>query len=71
MLLGTRYADDDILGMDGVTYHFSMDLGRETMAGKTWSPDPESKPGKLVKISDLMVDFAKTRKGPRKGCFLA
>lgn len=72
MLLKTKYSRESHLGRDGVTYHFSginylfeqeQDDLKVLMrfngvyAGKVWSPEPKFKTGKLVEISDLMVDY--------------
>ncbi|WP_444942389.1 hypothetical protein [Microbulbifer sp. ZKSA004] len=58
MLYETRYPRDFSMGADGQTYHFSAKMfGNLNYAGKVWSPSPESKTGKLVRISDLMVDY--------------
>ncbi len=48
MLAQTRPDESRSLGLDGETYYFSMDIGGRTLAGSTWSPDPQSRPGRLV-----------------------
>jgi len=59
MLLNTRYATDARLGMDGTEYHFSMPgaMGRESCAGKTWSPPKDSPPRQLVDIATSLGDY--------------
>jgi hypothetical protein len=59
MLLNTRYSTDAHLGMDGTDYHFSMPgaMGRESCAGKTWSPPKDSPPRQLVDIATSLADF--------------
>lgn len=59
MLLGTRYKKGGARGFDGTTYHFSMKVDYEEIAGKVWSPKPDSKTGKLVTLTDAMLAFCK------------
>ncbi|MES3008841.1 MAG: hypothetical protein V4751_13830 [Pseudomonadota bacterium] len=54
MLLETRYKKSERLGRDGETYHFSGHFDFQLLAGKTWSPKPETQPGKLVGIALAM-----------------
>ncbi len=51
MLFETKFPRVDRVGIDGTTYHFSV--GRD-LAGKTWSPDENTKVGQLVEITRLM-----------------
>ena len=67
MLFRTRYPDrrpvridgDHTInfGVDGTTHHFSFDYQSQRLAGKTWSPMPDSVAGKFVAISDLLVEY--------------
>lgn len=66
MLSDVRYPEKPTLGEDGTTYHFST-AGFATFyghyyAGQVWSPSPDTNPGRLVEISDLMIDFCKLGK---------
>ena len=60
MLLATRYQRKDFIGLDGVTYHFSMSASWGRLAGKAWSPEPDTLPGKLVEVTDAMVVYCKS-----------
>ena len=60
VLLQTRYPQEPLDGCDGVTYHFAYSgKGKLAMAGKTWSPEEETVPGKLVGLSHALRDYAK------------
>src|SRR5271169_162225 len=75
MLIATRFVVSDefvtgpngdklevvTVGSDGDTYHFSLTDGFDRLAGKTWSPDEITKPGKLVDIAFTMRDLCKTK----------
>jgi hypothetical protein len=50
MLLGTRYDENPVIGLDGTTYHFE---GWD-MEGQIWSPDGDTNPGRLVNIAEAM-----------------
>jgi hypothetical protein len=44
--------------MDGETYHFACGANNVGwMAGKTWSPDPDTAPGRLVALCHLLYDY--------------
>lgn len=58
MLLRVRHCPTGSAGLDGVTYHFGCHgPGAGWMAGKTWSPDEISAPGKLVALSQLLYQY--------------
>ena len=58
MLMNTRYSPEPSVGIDGESYHFSGRVnGFSNYAGQTWSPTPKSKPGKLVNVASLMIDY--------------
>ena len=61
MLLETRYEKSQLFILDGVSYHFSMNIGTQILAGQTASPDKETKPGKLVALTDAMASFCKKK----------
>ena len=56
MLLRVRNPEMGMVGTDGIGYHFSC----RRMAGKTWSPDKESAPGKLVALGHLLADYVES-----------
>ena len=60
VLLETRYGDQEPIGPDGTDYHFSIRASGVIMAGKTWSPDPLSKTGALVSITETMKNLCLT-----------
>ncbi len=60
ILLETRYGDQAPVGRDGTDYHFSMRASGVVMAGKVWSPDPQSKTGALVSITETMKNLCLT-----------
>lgn len=65
VLLETRYLPaDDTDGRDGVTYHFSAfhrDVLAGTqprfLAGQTWLPPRDSKPGRLAELAETLVRY--------------
>ncbi|MFQ5562982.1 MAG: hypothetical protein ACE5FO_05380 [Parvularculaceae bacterium] len=65
MLYRTRYPDkrpvnpdddidDIVIGVDGITYHFSFEYSDGRLTGKVWSPDKDSSTGKFVAITNLL-----------------
>jgi hypothetical protein len=66
-LFKTKYPNKYVGGMDGTTYHFSTPPKRlnddnpfgliPDMAGVTWSPEPESRVGMLVGLSEALTQF--------------
>lgn len=60
LLLETRYGDQAPVGRDGTDYHFSMLANGVVMAGKVWSPDPQSKTGAMVSITETMKNLCLT-----------
>lgn len=58
MLYETKYPREPSMGLDGETYHFSAKMwGNVNYAGKVWSPNQDTKAGKLVAISELMAQY--------------
>jgi hypothetical protein len=46
-------------GCDGETYHFSALVPkRGHLSGHVWSPEPDSKTGRLVALTDALADYA-------------
>jgi hypothetical protein len=60
LLLETRYGDQAALGRDGIDYHFSMRADGMLMGGKVWEPDPESKTGTMVSMTETMKNICDT-----------
>jgi hypothetical protein len=60
ILLETRYGDQEPVGPDGTDYHFSMSASGVIMAGKVWSPNPQSKTGAMVSITETMKNLCLT-----------
>ena len=60
LLLETRYGERPDLGRDGTDYHFSMRANGRNMAGKVWEPDPQSKTGAMVSITESMKTLCLT-----------
>lgn len=63
VLLKTRYPEpDDVrLGLDGVSFHFSVWLrGMGMLNGKVWSPENQTIPGKLTALTFAMRNYARS-----------
>ena len=66
MLLRTRYPKRFGVGRDGVNYHFETHGGGVGfMSGKTWSPRPDTAPGKLVELCSLLLRYTKADEASR------
>jgi hypothetical protein len=60
ILLQTRYHEKSKLGCDGVFYHFAYwRVGSAPLAGKTWSPEEATVPGKLAVLGHTLKDYAR------------
>jgi hypothetical protein len=60
MLLNVRHPSEGNDGLDGVTYDFSASVGsRGELSGHIWSPEPESKTGRLTNLADTLADYAR------------
>ena len=60
ILSQTRYHKKSELGCDGVNYHFAYwSVGSAPLAGKTWSPEETTVPGKLAVLGHTLKDYAK------------
>jgi hypothetical protein len=58
MLLRVRHPQSRGIGLDGVSYHFACHgPGVGYMAGKTWSPGPQTAPGTLVGLAHLLFQY--------------
>lgn len=57
MLRGVHYAPHDDMGLDGVSYHFSAWDEYQPLAGQTWTPNENSKPGMLAELAEMLVRF--------------
>jgi hypothetical protein len=59
MLLNVRYPAETVDGCDGETYCFSALVPRRgQLSGHVWSPEPDSKTGRLVALTEAMADYA-------------
>jgi hypothetical protein len=60
ILSQTRYPKKSDLGCDGVYYHFGYwGVGSLPLAGKTWSPEETTVPGKLAELGHTLRDYVK------------
>jgi hypothetical protein len=57
VLLETHYDPKGSNGLDGITYHFYAHGTYQSLAGWTWSPDENSKPGMLTDVADTLVAY--------------
>jgi hypothetical protein len=57
VLLETHYDLEGSGGNDGITYHFYASGKYQSLAGWTWSPDKDSKPGMLTDVADTLVAY--------------
>jgi hypothetical protein len=58
VLLRTRHPRRGRQGLDGVSYHFACsELGVGSLAGRTWSPESATVPGRLVAISHALREY--------------
>ncbi len=57
MLEKTRKDESGMVGLDGTTYHFSMEADGRALTGQAWTPDPATPPGKLAGIVDDLRDY--------------
>lgn len=60
ILAQTRYPQKSALGCDGVDYHFAYwGVGSPPLAGKVWSPEETTVPGKLADLGQTLTDYVK------------
>jgi hypothetical protein len=52
---------DSRLGLDGTTFHFSMETDTTSLVGKIWSPDRGSRTEKLVTVVLEMQAYCQTK----------
>jgi hypothetical protein len=50
VLLQTRYDETTTLGVDGDTYHLSMEINHDSFAGQVWSPPENADVGRAVDL---------------------
>lgn len=62
MIMNTKYPQNAMTGLDGISYHFTDSNLR---SGRTWSPEPESQTGYLVKLTELLGQFTESQE-PKK-----
>ncbi len=60
-IMTVKYPDDELFGTDGTNYYFTVnDFGQKT--GTIWSPNEDSRMGRLVEVGMDLIRLAKTRK---------
>jgi hypothetical protein len=60
MLLSVRHPAEPEDGVDGTTYDFSAWIaGWGDLSGHIWSPEPQSKTGRLTRLADTLADYAR------------
>jgi hypothetical protein len=58
-------------GLDGTDFHFSMESGGRTLAGRTWSPRSRSRPAKLTALAAAMQEICERHDATGSGRILA
>jgi hypothetical protein len=73
MLEEVQPYDEQLFGLDGVSYHFSMESNGRSLTGQAWSPRGKTRLGKLVKLVEAMRAYCllKTVKQERRLAKLA
>lgn len=61
MLARARKPPRPELALDGTDFNFAMRSGDRDIAAKTWSPDPSTPPGMLVRIAETMTSLCKLK----------
>jgi hypothetical protein len=61
MLMQVEPRESDEFGVDGTSYHFSVDVEGRTLAGQVWEPEPETRAGKLAAAADAIRSYCRTR----------
>lgn len=54
MLYAVRYPPTGIVGVDGVSYHFSGGFDRQTLAGQTWSPKEGTRLDRFTRMTEAL-----------------
>jgi hypothetical protein len=62
MLFRVRKPAAPTVGLNGVTYVYSMEADGTTLAGQTWSPDPKTPPGMLMRMTYTMREYCLARR---------
>jgi len=57
MLREARHPRHPRLGLDGTTYQFYAETPEGGLAGRTWSPEPDSNPRRLVELAEAMARY--------------
>ena len=66
MILKARHPEEDVIGLDGVTYHFSMWIqGRGIVSGKIWCPEQNTNTGLLTSIGHSLMTYVTADKDKR------
>ena len=57
-LVQVKHPSQPRYGLDGESYHFALsELETGPMAGQTWSPDEQSRPGRLVALAHSLRQY--------------
>lgn len=71
MLSLTRHRKHGGVGLDGINYHFTfMSEARGWLAGKIWSPEEGTSPGKLVSLSHALRSFVRASASEQEGVLM-
>ncbi|MEA3065518.1 MAG: hypothetical protein QOJ27_1970 [Sphingomonadales bacterium] len=65
MLDAVRPDEDLMPGLDGTSFHFSMEADGRRLAGEAWSPQEGTRPARLARLAEAMRDYCGTREGER------
>jgi hypothetical protein len=64
-MLDAVRADEELMpGLDGTSYHFSMEAEGRALAGETWSPEEGTRPAKLARLAEAMRQYCETKEAP-------
>ena len=59
-LMKTRYSEEETIGFDGTDYYFIV-FDNGIKAGKVWTPNENSKMGRLVEIGNELIKFTRNK----------
>ncbi|MEA3008921.1 MAG: hypothetical protein QOJ91_613, partial [Sphingomonadales bacterium] len=65
MLGSVRQGEELLAGADGTSYTFSMEVEGRTLAGETWAPRPDTRPGRIARLAEAMREYCETREAGR------
>jgi len=65
MLGAVRPGEELLAGLDGSSYTFSMEVAGRTLAGETWTPRRDTRPGRIARLAEAMREYCETREAGR------